>query len=111
MAEGAKCKKLEKIIIDNDKEKFFQVGVQLPPQEKEEVVAFLRKNINMFVWSAYKAPEVDPNFIFHHLNVNPSITPKKQPPWRSSKKHSDVVKEKVIKLKRAGAIKEVFYLK
>ena len=49
MAEGAKCKKLEKIIIDNDKEKFFQVGVQLPPQEKEEVVAFLRKNIDMFV--------------------------------------------------------------
>ena len=110
MAEGAKCKKLEKIIIDNDKEKFFQVGVQLPPQEKEEVVAFLRKNIDMFVWSAYKAPEVDPNFICHHLNVNPSITSKKQPPWRSSKKHYDVVKEKVIKLKRAGAIKEVFYL-
>ena len=86
------------------------MGVQLPPQEKEEVVAFLRQNIDMFVWSAYEAPEVDPNFIYHHLNINPSITPKKQPPWRSSKEHSDVVKEKVIKLKRAGAIKEVFYL-
>ena len=53
---------------------------------------------------------MDPNFICHHLNVNPSITPKKQPPWHSSKEHSDVVKEKVIKLKRAGAIKEMFYL-
>ena len=48
-------------------------------------------------------------FFCHHLNVNPSITPKKQPPRRSSKKHFDAVKEEVIKLKRVGAIKEVFY--
>ena len=38
-----------------------------------------------------------------------SITLKKQPPRRSSKEHSDAIKEEVIKLKRAGAIKEVFY--
>ena len=38
-----------------------------------------------------------------------SITLKKQPPRRSSKEHSDVIKEEVIKLKRAGVTKEVFY--
>ena len=64
----------------------------------------------MFAWSAYEALRVDPNFICHHLNVNPSATPKKQPPRRSSKEHSDAVKEEVLKLKRAEAIKEVFYL-
>ena len=64
----------------------------------------------MFAWSAYEALRVDPNFICHHLNVNPSTTPKKQPPRRSSKEHSDVVKEEVVQLKRAEAIKEVFYL-
>ena len=42
MTEGAKCEDLEKIIIDNDDEKYFQVGVQLPTREKEELVAFLR---------------------------------------------------------------------
>ena len=52
---------------------------------------------------------MDPSFICHHLNVNPSITPKKQPHRRSSKEHSDAVKDKVIKLKQVGAIKEVFY--
>ena len=35
MAEGARCEKLEKIIIDRDDEKYFQAGVQLPPREKE----------------------------------------------------------------------------
>ena len=77
MAEGVKCEELEKIIIDNDEEKFFQVGVQLPPLEKEELVTFLRKNIDVFAWSAYEAPGVDSNFICHHLNVNPSVTPKR----------------------------------
>ena len=63
-----------------------------------------------FSWSAYEAPGVDPNFICHNLNVNPMVIPKKQPPWHSSKEHAKAVKEEVNKLKRAGAIKEVFYL-
>ena len=53
----------------------------------------------MFVWSAYEAPSVDPSFIYYYLNVNPSITLKKQPPRRSSKDHSDTVKDNVMKLK------------
>ena len=64
----------------------------------------------MFAWSVYEAPGVDPNFICHLWNVNPSVIPKKQPPWHSSKDHSNVVKDEVTKLKQAGAIKEVFYL-
>ena len=52
---------------------------------------------------------MDPDFICHHLNVNPSVAPRKQPPSRSSKDHYKVVKDEVTKLKRAGAIKEVFY--
>jgi len=65
----------------------------------------------VFAWSAYEAPRVDPNFICHHLNANPSITPKKQPLQHSSKDHLDAIKDKVIKLKQVGAIKEVFYPK
>ena len=81
----------------------------MPPQEKEELIEFFRRNIDVFTWNAYKAPRVDPNFICHHLNVNPSVTPKKQPPRHSSKDHSDAVRDDVIKLKQARAIKEVFY--
>ena len=54
---------------------------------------------------------VDPDFICHHLNVNPTVHPKKQPPRCSSKKHFDTVKEEVNKLKQAEAIKQVFYPK
>ena len=107
----AKCEDLEKIIIDDDPKKFFRVGSQLPPREREELIGFLRRNVNVFVWSTYEASEVNPNFICHHLNVNPSVTPKKQTPRRSSKDHSEAIKEEVMKLKQAGAIKGVFYPK
>ena len=67
--------------------------------------------MDVFAWNAYEALRVDPSFIFHHLNVNPYVTPKKQPFRRSSREHSDTVKDEVTKLKQAGAIKEVLYPK
>ena len=109
LAEEVKCEDLEKFPIRDNPEKFFQVGAHLLPREKKELVVFLKNNIDVFAWNAYEAPGVDPNFICHRLNVNPSVTPRKQPPRRSSKEHSDAVKDEVMKLKRAGAIKEVFY--
>ena len=107
-AEDAKCEDLVKIIIGDDPEKFFQIGSQLPHQEKEELIEFLRRNIDVFAWDAYEAPGVDPEFVFHHLKVNPLITPRKQPPRHPSKKHAEAVWEEVTKLKQARAIKEVF---
>ena len=73
------------------------------------MVEFLKRNIDMYAWYACDTPGIDPTFIRHHFNVNPSITPKKQSPQRPSKEHADAIKEEVIKLKCAGAIKEVFY--
>ena len=96
---------MEKVVIGGDMEKFFQIGAKLPPQEKEELVEFLKRNIDVFAWDACDATGIDPAFIYHHLNANPSIIPKKQSPRRPSKEHVDVIKEEVMKLKRAGAIK------
>ena len=45
VSEGARCEKLEKIVIDGDPKKFFQVEAQLPPLEKEELIMFLKRNM------------------------------------------------------------------
>ena len=42
------CEGLERVIIGDDPERFFQVGARLPLQEKEEVVELLRRNIDVF---------------------------------------------------------------
>ena len=87
-----KCEDLVKIIIGDNPKKFFQVGSQLPQQEREELVEFLKRNIDVFAWNTYEAPGVDPDFICHQLNVNLLTTPKKQLPRRSSKEHAAVTK-------------------
>ena len=94
-----KCEDLEKVVIRDDPERFFQVGTQIPLLEKEQLVDFLRRNVDVFAWDAYETPGLDLNFICHHLNVNPSITPKRQPHWHPSKEHVEAVKSEVTKLK------------
>ena len=108
-SEDVECEDLVKITIGDDPKKFFQVGSQLPQQEREELMKFLKQNIDVFAWNTYEAPGVDLEFIFHHLNVNPLVTPKKQLPRRPSKEHAEAVWEDIAKFKQAGAIKEVFY--
>ena len=98
-SDEVKCEDLVKITIGDDPEKFFQVGSQLPQQEREELVEFLKWNIDVFAWNTYEAPGVDPDFICHHLNINPLTTPKKQLPRCPSKEHAEAVRQEVTKLK------------
>ena len=55
-------------------------------------------------------PKVDPVFIVHKLNVDPSFSPKKQKPRRSAKEHVEAVKLEVKRLKDSGVIREIFFL-
>ena len=49
LADEAKCEDLDRVIVVNDPERFFQVGTQMPPLEREQLVEFLRKNVDVFV--------------------------------------------------------------
>ena len=61
-SEEVKCENLVKITIGDDPEKFFQVRSQLPHQEREELVEFLKRNIDVFAWNTYEALRVDSRF-------------------------------------------------
>ena len=63
----------------------------------------------MFAWNAYESLGVDLSFICHNLKVNPYVTPKRQPRRHPSKDQSNAIKEEMMKLKQAEAIKEIFY--
>ena len=93
------CEGLDRVIIGDDLERFFQVGARLPLQEKEELVELLRRNVDVFAWDAYEAPSLNPEFICHRLNVDPSATPRKQPPRRLLSEHVEAIKTEVVKLK------------
>jgi len=46
-------------------------------KERAEMLLFLVQNVDMFTWSPYEVPGVDPEFIVHKLNVDPLYPPKK----------------------------------
>ena len=52
---------------------------------------------------------MDPEFIVHRLNVDPSFPPKKQKSRRSAKEHVKVMRSEVQRLNEAGAIREIFF--
>ena len=60
--------------------------------DKIKVLLFLIQNVDVFAWSPYEVPGVDPKFIVHKLNVDPSFHPKKQKPRRSAKEHVEAVR-------------------
>ena len=100
-----KCEDLDKVVIGDDLERFFQVRARLPLQEKEELVELLRRNVDVFAWDAYEAPGLNPEFICHRLNVDPSATPKKQSPRRPSNEHVEAIRVKLLSLNRQGLLK------
>ena len=47
-SQGVLSEELEKVLIDQDEEKYFQVGFQLPFLEKVALVKILEDNIDVF---------------------------------------------------------------
>ena len=67
-------------MIGLDPKQYFQVGSQLPPMEKVELVKFLKANIDVFAWNAYDALGINLDLACHWLNVNLEAVLHKQPP-------------------------------
>lgn len=69
--EKEKIKALEIVdLVDGEPVKTMKIGTNLTTQMKEELVQFLRKNLDIFVLSHADIPSIAAEVIQHHLNVN-----------------------------------------
>ena len=100
---------LIKVKILPDTDRYFKIGASMGSQDKVETLLLVIQNVDVFEWTPYEVPRVDPEFIVHKLNVDPSFPPKKQKPRRSAREHVEVVKSEFHRLKEAGAIKEIHF--
>ena len=65
------AEKLETIeLVEEDPTKTTQVGMNLNLQTKEEIISFLRSNLDVFAWSHEDMPGISANIIQHYLNVD-----------------------------------------
>ena len=66
-----------KVRILPDTDKYFQIGTSMNDRERVKMLLFMLQNIDVFAWSPYEVPGVDPEFIVHRLNVDPLFPLKK----------------------------------
>ena len=62
-------------LVKRDPTRTTQVGTSLNPQTKEEIISFLRSNLDVFTWSYEDMLGIPVNIIQHHLNVDPEKKP------------------------------------
>lgn len=75
---------LIRVLVNEDGSHFFLVGSELGEAERNQLVQFLKDNIEVFAWTPYEMPGVSPDVIKHLLNVDPNRRPVVQKPRRSS---------------------------
>lgn len=70
----------------------------------------MKENLEVFAWTPYEMPGIDPKFICHELNVHEGAKLVIRKPRRSAIIQVKAVNEEVDWLLEVGAIQEVHYL-
>ena len=52
-----------------------QIGTNLNSETKEEIVSFLKHNLDVFAWSHEDMPRIPTSIIQHRLKVDPKKKP------------------------------------
>ena len=94
---------------EGNPEKFTRIGTSMEEKTKQDLVQFLRENINVFAWSHEDIPGIDPSVITYRLNVYPSSKPVRQKKRVFAPERDNAIKEEVQKLTIAQFIREVYY--
>ena len=94
----------------NNPERCSRVGADLEGKIKEDLVQFLKKNINVFAWRHEDIPSIDPSVITHRLNICPSSKSVQQKKRVFAPERNNAIKDEGQKLIVAKFIREVYYL-
>jgi len=88
--------------------KVFKLGRWLSQEEQDEVAAVISRHLDAFAWSAPDMPSIEPDFLCHHLTMDPKVRPVRQR-RKFNEERRLVVQEETKKLLSAGHIWEIQY--
>ncbi|GKV15219.1 hypothetical protein SLEP1_g26021 [Rubroshorea leprosula] len=96
-------------IDDTDPSRTTQIGTKLHPEERAELIAFLRANKDVFAWTSADMPGIPTSVSQHKLSTSPLKKPVAQKRRLFGGERLSVIKEEVEKLLQAGFIRRVDY--
>ena len=86
-----------------------KVGSQLNKQTQQELVEFLRANLDVFAWTHSDLCGISPSIASHSLNIDPRHVPVKKKRRGMDPERSAALKEEVDKLQSNGFIRDALY--
>jgi hypothetical protein len=95
---------LEKVQIGSEAHQTTNIGTSMKPEEREKVLATLKKNIDLFAWHPSDMPGIDETIITHKLSISPETKPVSQRKRKVGEERREAINEEVTKLKEAGFI-------
>ena len=55
--------------------KMFKLGQSLSKESQDQVAGVIERHLDAFGWIAADMPGIDPDFLCHHLTMDPSVRP------------------------------------
>ncbi|GKV13510.1 hypothetical protein SLEP1_g24510 [Rubroshorea leprosula] len=86
-----------------------QIGTRLNSEERAELIAFLRPNNDVFMWTSENMPGIPPSVSQHKLSTNPLKKPVAQKRRLFGGERLQAIKEEVEKLLQIGFVRKVDY--
>ncbi|XP_070682894.1 uncharacterized protein [Malus domestica] len=98
----------EEVLDPTDPEKRIWVGSLLSDAEVEELMKFLRSNVDVFAWYHRDMLGIDPEVACHQLNVDLSYPPHRQKQRRFAPERYQSISKEVDRLIEVGFIRDVW---
>jgi len=73
------------------------------------VAEVISRHLDAFAWIALDMLGIDPDFLFHHLTMDPKVRPVRQRRRKFNEKRRLVVQKETKKLLSAGHMREIQY--
>ncbi|XP_021761164.1 uncharacterized protein LOC110725997 [Chenopodium quinoa] len=96
-------------LTKGDPSRTVKIGKDIDPVVGVHLIELLRKNKDIFAFSADKMPGIDPAIMVHRLNVRGDIKPVRQKNRSFSTEKNQAIQEDVEKLLEVGFIKPCDY--
>ncbi|XP_075645152.1 uncharacterized protein LOC142616165 [Castanea sativa] len=96
-------------LVEGEPTEVMNVRANLSPDMKKGIMEFLKRNLDVFVWSHKDMLGISEDVIQHRLNVDPRKKPVQQRRRVFAPKRNKTIMDEVNKLLTAKFIREVYY--
>jgi len=90
-------------------DRMFKLGKSLEQGTHDQIVEVITRHLDAFAWSASDMPGIYPDFLCHHLTIDPQVRPVRQRKRKFNEERWQVIKEETQKLLSVGHIWEIQY--